>query len=75
MTIKYCSNCKQLVKTKVVPSGYKQIPYQNSIIKRRQIIHKVEDGGCGHTWFTYEVPEDLMRMLAPAMFDDWRSES
>jgi hypothetical protein len=70
MTIKYCPTCKTLVKTKVVPSNYKQIPYQNSIIKRRQIIHQIEDGGCGHTWHIYEVSEEVMRHLAPTMFDD-----
>ncbi|MBT6339467.1 MAG: hypothetical protein HOJ48_09255 [Desulfobacula sp.] len=70
MTIKYCPNCETLVKTKVVPSGYKQIRINNSIAKRRKIIHRIEDGGCGHTWFTYEVPEDVMMRLAPTMFDD-----
>ena len=70
MTIKYCPGCKTLGKTKVVPSRYKQMPYQNSVIKRRKIIHQIEDGGCGHTWYTYEVPEDLMRHLAPTIFDD-----
>ena len=70
MTIKYCPNCKKLGKTKVVPGIYKQIPYQNSVITRRQITHKIEDGGCGNTWCTYEVPEDVMRQLAATMFDD-----
>ena len=65
MTKKYCPDCKALVKTKVVPSGYDQIRINNSVIKRRKIIHRIEDGGCGHTWFTYEVPEDVMRRLAP----------
>jgi len=72
MTIKYCPNCKILVKTKVALPGYKQIPYQNSVIKRRKVIHRVEDGGCGNTWSTYEVPEDLMRRLAPILFNpEW----
>jgi hypothetical protein len=70
MTIKYCPTCKTQVKTKVVPSGYKQIAYQNSVVKRRKIIHKIEDGGCGHTWYTYEVPEDVMRRSVPTMHDD-----
>ena len=69
MTIKYCPNCKTLVKTKVVPSGYKQMSYQNSVLKRRKIIHRIEDEGCGHTWYTYEVPEGVMRRLVPTMFD------
>jgi len=73
MTIKYCPNCKTLENTKVDPSGYKQIKYQdNYVIKRRKIVHRDEDGGCGHTWYTYEIPEDLMRQLAPIMFNpDW----
>lgn len=70
MTTKYCPECETLGKTKVVPSGYKQIPYQNNVIKRRKIIHKVEDGGCGHTWYTYEVSEGLMRQLAPTLVDE-----
>ena len=65
MTTKYCPNCQSLVETKVVPSGYKQIRINNSVLKRRKIIHKIEDEGCDHTWFTYEVPEGLMRRLAP----------
>ena len=72
MTIKYCPECKTLGKTKVVPSGYKQVPCQNSVIKRRKIIHQIEDGGCGHTWHTYEVPEGLMRRMAPILFNpEW----
>jgi len=47
MTIKYCPTCKTLGKTKVDPSGYKQILYQNNVIKRRKVIHRIEDGGCG----------------------------
>ncbi len=70
MTIKYCPNCQKLVKTKVVPGIYKQIPYQNSVITRRKIIHRIEDGGCRHTWHTYEVSEDVMRHLAPTILDD-----
>ena len=62
MTIKYCPECKELVKTKVVPSGYKQIMADISIIKRREIIHRIEDGGCGYSWYTYEVAE-------PCIFD------
>jgi hypothetical protein len=70
MTIKYCPACEELGKTKVVPSGYKQVPYQNSVIKRRKLTHRFEDGGCDHTWYTYEIPEDVLQQLAPAMFDD-----
>jgi len=70
MTIKYCPVCEELGKTKVDPSGYKQIRIDNSIIKRRKITHRIEDGGCGHTWYTYEVSDDLMRRLVPAMFTD-----
>ena len=69
MKSKYCPNCQALVETKVVPNGYKQVPYQNSVITRRKIIHRIEDEGCGHTWYTYEVTEDVMRHLAPTIFD------
>lgn len=70
MTIKYCPTCKTLEKTKVDPSGYKQIPYQGSVIKRRKIIHRIEDGGCGHIWYTYEFPEYILRQLAPGVFNN-----
>ena len=70
MTKKYCPSCEDLVETRVTSTIDKQIPYQNSIIKRRKIIHRIEDGGCGHTWFTYEVTEGLMRRMAPIIFDD-----
>ncbi len=72
MTTKYCPNCQTLVKTRTIPSGYEQIPYQNSVLKKRQIIHRSEDGGCGLTWPTYEVPEDIMRRIAPTLFNpEW----
>jgi hypothetical protein len=67
MTTKYCPNCETLVKTKVVPSIYSQIPFQNSVIKRRKVIHQEEDGDCRHTWYTYEVSEDVMMRLEPTM--------
>jgi hypothetical protein len=70
MTIKYCRECEALGKTKVMPAGYKQIKLDNSVLKRRKIIHKIEDGGCGNTWYTFEVPDDVMRQLAPALFQE-----
>jgi len=68
MAIKYCPNCEELGETKVVPSGYKQLRLDNSVIKRRKLTHRVEDGGCDHTWYTYEIPENVLQQLAPAMF-------
>ena len=72
MAKKYCPNCKQLVKTKVVPSGYKQIPYQNSVIKRRKIIHQIEDGGCGHNHLAdnlYEFEDEIEDELDDGIID------
>ena len=30
--------------------------------KRRKIIHLEEDGGCGHEWYTVEVPESIFEI-------------
>jgi len=68
MSYKFCPHCNSIVETRINPSGYKQMRYQNSVLKRRKIIHRVQDGGCGQNWFTYEVPEDLMRRLAITLF-------
>jgi len=57
MTFKFCPMCKKIVKTKVKAEGYKQYPYENDVVmKRRKISHLEEDGGCGHAWYTYEIP-------------------
>jgi hypothetical protein len=58
MGTKYCPNCKQVVVTKAL-ANYTQVDYRGVPGKRREIMHKEEDGGCGHRWHTVEVWEDL----------------
>ena len=28
--------------------------------KKRKVIHREENGGCGHKWSTVEIPEEFM---------------
>jgi hypothetical protein len=57
MGTKFCPRCREIVVTKVL-QGYSQEGYRGVTVKRRQIGHLVEDGGCGETWYTVEIPED-----------------
>jgi len=57
---KYCPNCKEVVETKALPD-YTQVEYRGILVKRRKIGHLEEDGGCGSEWFTFELPEDVLR--------------
>ena len=57
---KYCPECKQVVTTKAL-SDYSQVEYRGILIKRRKIGHLEEDSGCGHRWYTVEMPEDVLR--------------
>ena len=59
MGMKYCPNCKEVVITKALGS-YSQIDFKGVLVKRRKIVHREEDGGCGHSWYTVEVPEDVL---------------
>jgi hypothetical protein len=58
MGLKFCPRCREIVLTKVLPTTCPQKGYRGVAVKRRQIGHLVEDGGCGHTWYTAEIPED-----------------
>jgi len=59
MGMKYCPNCKEVVETKAL-SNYSQVEYRGILVKRREILHREEDDGCGLTWFTVEIPEDVI---------------
>ena len=56
---KYCPECREVIETKAL-SNYSQVEFRGISAKRRRIIHLEEDGGCGHRWFTLEVPEDAL---------------
>ena len=57
---KYCPECREVTTTKAL-SNYSQVEYRDILVKRRKIGHLEEDGGCGCTWFTFEMPEDVLR--------------
>jgi hypothetical protein len=57
---RYCPHCEKVVETRVLPEGYKQIDYRGVLAKRRKIVCGTDrdgTGGCGHMWFTIEVPD------------------
>jgi hypothetical protein len=68
-----CPYCRRLVETRVLPDGYSQVRQNGRLAKRRKIIHGTDGegtGGCGRTWYTFEIVED-------ALEDDsmtWESE-
>ena len=59
---KYCPECKEVEVTKAL-SNYLQVEYRGILVKRRKIGHLEEDGGCGCTWYTIELPEDVLNGL------------
>ena len=48
-----------MVITKALPN-FSQVEYREIQIKRRKIGHLEIDGGCGHRWYTVELPEDIL---------------
>ena len=56
---KYCPECKEVVITKAL-ANYTQVKYRGILVKRRKIGHMEDDGGCGCTWYTIELPEDVL---------------
>lgn len=59
MGMKYCPNCMEVVVTKAL-SDYSQVDFKGVPGKRRKIVHLEEDSGCGHSWYTVEVAEDIL---------------
>ena len=59
MGTKFYPNCREVVITRALPN-YSQIEFRGIMVKRREIIHREEDGGCGNTWYTVEIPEDVL---------------
>jgi len=59
MGMKYCPNCREVIITRAIPN-YSQIEFRGIIAKRREILHREEDEGCGLTWYTIEIPEDVL---------------
>jgi len=46
-------------KTRVL-SDYEQVPWRGIMVKRRRVIHLIDDEGCGHTWYTVELPFEML---------------
>ncbi|MGA8017413.1 MAG: hypothetical protein WCA42_00970 [Desulfobacterales bacterium] len=40
--------------------NYSQVDIKGIRGKRRKIVHLEEDGGCGESWYTVEVAEDVL---------------
>ena len=59
MGTKFCPICKEVVITRALPN-YSQIEFRGIMVKRRKIGHLEIDGGCGHMWYTVELPEDII---------------
>jgi hypothetical protein len=60
---RYCPYCREIVETRVLPGGYRQMVYRGVPVKRRKSICGMDRegrGGCGHEWFTYEIPETVL---------------
>ena len=60
MGMKYCPICEEVVETKAI-GDYTQIDFRGILAKRRKICHMENDSGCGHQWYTIEVPQDALR--------------
>jgi len=59
MGMRYCPECRKVVETRVLV-GNTQTETHGIAGKKRKVIHRTEDGGCGHEWYTVEVPEDFI---------------
>jgi len=49
--------------------GYSQVKFNGVLVKRRKIIHPIDNNGnpgCGSTWYTLEIPEDALNKLSPS---------
>jgi len=62
MGSRYCPKCKEMIDAKVLSSGYSQVAFKTIRAKRRKVIHREEDGGCGKKWSTVEIPEEFILM-------------
>lgn len=59
MGMRYCPTCMEVVETRVL-GGNTQIETHGIAGKKRKVIHRAQDNGCGHEWYTVEVPEDVL---------------
>jgi hypothetical protein len=60
---RYCPVCKQIVETRVLPGGYRQVPMGEILLKRRVVICGTDangSNGCGCKWVTLEKLEEII---------------
>ena len=60
---RYCPTCEEKVESRVLAKGYGQVLYKGVLAKRRKVICRKTingDPGCGHEWYTLEIPESLL---------------
>jgi hypothetical protein len=60
---RYCPYFKDKVETRVLIEGYAQIPYKGGLAKRRKVVCFKDiygDDGCGHEWYTSEIPGEML---------------
>ena len=60
---RFCPICKRIVETRVLAGGYKQVEYRGGYAKQRKIVcakDRYGNGGCGRTWNTFEIPQELL---------------
>ena len=59
MGLKYCPKCREFVITNALPN-YSQIEFRGIPVKKQEIPDLEEVDGCGHRWFTVEMPENVL---------------
>ena len=60
MTLKYCPYCRKIGNVRVM-AHYDQVPWKGIMVKQRKVIHMIEEGGCGLTWYTGELPFEMLK--------------
>ena len=61
--LRFCPNCNEIQETRVLPEGYRHLDYRGVRVKRRKVVCGKDRngiGGCGQTWYTYEIPETVL---------------
>jgi hypothetical protein len=62
---RYCPVCKQIVETRVLPGGYRQVPMGDILLKRRVVICGTDlngSNGCGCKWVTLEKMDEILEL-------------
>ena len=57
MAMRYCPVCKRIADVRAL-GNYSQVEIEGKICKKRKVIHREEEGGCGCTWYTLEFYDE-----------------